>query len=134
MYQEKRYIGKANLDWQVDRFNRVKLGGEFTRYNIKAYSHFLDDQIFAEAYKEKPVRWNAFVEDRLDLGDVVLVGGLRYDWFHSKAFRPDGFPGHQQPPGVRGGRAGGVLRQPGPCGSRTRATTTSARTCRCRSR
>ena len=34
---------------------------------------------------EKPVRWNAFLEDRLDLGDVVLVGGLRYDWFHSKA-------------------------------------------------
>jgi hypothetical protein len=92
MYKEERYIGKANLDWQVDRFNRVKLGGEFTRYNISAYSHFLDDQIFAEAYIEKPVRWNAFVEDRLDLGDVVLVGGLRYDWFHSRASRPAAFP------------------------------------------
>jgi len=92
MYKEERYIGKANLDWQVDRFNRVKLGGEFTRYNISAYSHFLDDQIFAEAYIEKPVRWNAFVEDRLDLGDVVLVGGLRYDWFHSRASRPATFP------------------------------------------
>ena len=28
---------------------------------------------------EKPIRWNLFVEDRLDLGDVVVVGGLRYD-------------------------------------------------------
>jgi hypothetical protein len=88
MYKEDRYIGKANLDWQVDRFNRVKLGGEFTRYGIKAYSHFLDDQIFAEAYSERPIRWNAFVEDRLDLGDVVLVGGLRYDYYNSRAFRP----------------------------------------------
>jgi hypothetical protein len=92
MYQERRYLGKANLDWQVDRFNRVKLGGEFTRYTIKAYSHFLDDQIFSEAYIERPIRWNAFVEDRLDLGDLVLVGGLRYDWYHSRAFRPATFP------------------------------------------
>jgi hypothetical protein len=92
MYEEERYIGKANLDWQVDRFNRVKLGGEFTRYNIQAYSSLLDDQIFSEAYIEKPIRWNAFIEDRLDLGDVVLVGGLRYDWYHSRASRPVGFP------------------------------------------
>jgi hypothetical protein len=92
MYDEERFIGKANLDWQVDRFNRVKLGGEFTRYNISAYSHLLDDQIFSEAYIEEPIRWNAFIEDRLDLGDVVLVGGLRYDWFHSRAERPLTFP------------------------------------------
>jgi hypothetical protein len=92
MYREERYIGKANLDWQLDRFNRLKIGGELTRYNIKAYSHFLDDQIFSEAYIEKPIRWNAFIEDRLDLGDVVLVGGVRYDWYHSRAHRPVGFP------------------------------------------
>jgi hypothetical protein len=70
----------------------VKVGGEFTRYTIKAYSHFLDDQIFAEAYIERPIRWNAFIEDRLDLGDLVLVGGLRYDYFHTRAFRPASFP------------------------------------------
>jgi len=92
MYQEDRYLGKANLDWQVDRYNRLKIGGEFTRYTIKAYSHFLDDQIFSEAYIEKPIRWNAFIEDRLDLGDVVLVGGVRYDWYDSRASRPAGFP------------------------------------------
>ncbi|MBA3344895.1 MAG: hypothetical protein H0T44_06270, partial [Gemmatimonadales bacterium] len=92
MYRENRLIGKANLDWQVDRYNRVKLGGEFTRYEIDAYSHFLDDQIFSDAYMEKPIRWNAFLEDRLDLGDVVLVGGLRYDYYHTRAFRPATFP------------------------------------------
>ena len=30
LYRENRYIGKANLDWQFDRYNRLKLGGEFT--------------------------------------------------------------------------------------------------------
>jgi hypothetical protein len=92
MYRENRWIGKANLDWQADRFNRVKVGGEFTHYEIGSYSHNWEDQIFSDIYLEKPIRWNAFVEDRLDLGDVVLVGGLRYDWYHTRAKRPVGFP------------------------------------------
>lgn len=92
LYRENRWIGKANLDWQADRFNRIKLGGEFTRYEIGNYTHLFDDQIFSDIYLEKPIRWNAFAEDRLDLGDVVLVGGLRYDWFHTRASRPVGFP------------------------------------------
>ena len=32
LYKEDRYIGKATLDWQADRYNRIKLGGEFTQY------------------------------------------------------------------------------------------------------
>jgi hypothetical protein len=90
MYQEKRYIGRANLDWQADRYNRLKFGGEFTRYNIASYSFFLASKFFSDAYIEKPIRWNGFVEDRLDLGDVVVVGGLRYDYYDSRASRPFG--------------------------------------------
>jgi hypothetical protein len=88
LYKEQRYIGKATLDWQADRYNRFKLGGEFTRYNIDNYSFGLGTKFFSDAYIEKPVRWNAFVEDRLDLGDVVVVGGLRYDWYDTRASRP----------------------------------------------
>ena len=92
MYKEDRWVGKANLDWQFDRYNRVKIGGEFTRYELGNYSHQLDDQIFSDVFLEKPIRYNLFAEDRLDLGDVVLVGGLRYDWYHTRAKRPVGFP------------------------------------------
>ena len=88
MYKEDRAIGKANLDWQVDRYNRVKLGGEYTKYYITNFSSQLTSQAFSDAYKEQPTRWNAFVEDRLDLGDLVLVGGLRYDWYKTGASRP----------------------------------------------
>ena len=52
----------------------------------------LTSNFFADAYKEQPIRWNGFVEDRLDLGDVVVVGGLRYDWYDSGASRPSPFP------------------------------------------
>jgi hypothetical protein len=88
MYKENRYIGKATLDWQADRYNRLKIGGEFTRYGITSYSSALASKLFADAYIEKPIRWNGFVEDRLDLGDVVVVGGLRYDYYDSRASRP----------------------------------------------
>ena len=88
LYKEDRAVGKGNLDWQVDRYNRIKLGGEYTKYYMNAYSSNLTNQAFSDAYHEKPTRWNAFVEDRLDLGDVVLVGGLRYDWYKTGASRP----------------------------------------------
>ncbi|HEX3236677.1 MAG TPA: carboxypeptidase regulatory-like domain-containing protein [Gemmatimonadales bacterium] len=88
LYKEQRYIGKATLDWQADRYNRLKLGGEFTRYSIDDYTFRFQDKFFSDAYKEKPIRWNGFLEDRLDLGDVVVVGGLRYDYYDTRASRP----------------------------------------------
>jgi hypothetical protein len=88
LYKEQRYIGKATLDWQADRYNRLKLGGEFTRYSIDDYTFRFQDKFFSDAYKEKPIRWNGFLEDRLDLGDVVVVGGLRYDFYDTRASRP----------------------------------------------
>jgi hypothetical protein len=88
LYKENRALAKANLDWQVDRYNRVKVGGEFTRYDIFSYAHDLDGQSFSDVYHEKPIRWNAFIEDRLDLGDVVVQGGVRYDVYDTRASRP----------------------------------------------
>jgi outer membrane receptor for ferrienterochelin and colicin len=92
LYREDRLLGKANLDWQADRYNRLRLGGEFTHYDVRYWSTELTSNFFADAYKEKPVRWNAYAEDRLDLGDVVVVGGVRYDWYDSRASRPSPFP------------------------------------------
>jgi outer membrane receptor for ferrienterochelin and colicin len=99
LYKESRYIGKANLDWQFDRYNRLKLGGEFTQYHLDSYSHILDSQAFSDFYREKPIRYNLFAEDRLDLGDVVVVGGLRYDFYDTRARRWNNFPRISTSPG-----------------------------------
>jgi len=88
LFKEDRYIGKANLDWQLDRYNRIKLGGEYTKYKMLVYSHQVTSQSFSDVWKGEPTRYNFFIEDRLDLGDVVLQGGLRYDYYNSKAIRP----------------------------------------------
>ena len=86
LYAERRYVGKATLDWQADRYSRLKLGSEVTRYTIAYYGSPLS--FVGDAYLARPIRWNAFVEDRLDLGDVVVVGGLRYDHYDTRASRP----------------------------------------------
>src|SRR5690606_34531981 len=35
---ETRIVAKANLDWQVDRYNRVKIGGEYTDSEMDTYN------------------------------------------------------------------------------------------------
>jgi hypothetical protein len=88
MYSEDRLVGRATLDWQADRFNRVKVGGEFTRYDMYYYNHTLTSQAFSDVFSEQPNRWSGFASDRLDLGDVVIDLGLRYDWYKTGASRP----------------------------------------------
>ncbi|KKS69945.1 MAG: hypothetical protein UV41_C0040G0001, partial [Candidatus Daviesbacteria bacterium GW2011_GWA2_42_7] len=86
---ENRWIGKANLDAQVDQYNRVKAGVELTSYDIASMQGSTNG---LTPLMVKPVRRHFFVEDRLDLGDVVLVGGLSYDYFWTKAWRWRDYP------------------------------------------
>jgi hypothetical protein len=95
MYREGRYLGRVSLDGQLDRFNRLKTGFEFTRYRIERYQSHLLFQT-GDVYMERPTRWAAYIQNRLDLGDLVLVGGLRYDRYATGAERPfllDTIPG-----------------------------------------
>ena len=87
MYREHRTVGRVGLDWQADRFNRVKVGGDFTFYDMNYYSHALTSQAFSDVWHEKPTRYSGFMSDRLDLGDVVVDLGLRYDWYKTGASR-----------------------------------------------
>ncbi|MES2305485.1 MAG: TonB-dependent receptor [Gemmatimonadota bacterium] len=96
---ENRLVGKANLDWQLDRYNRVKFGGEYTKYTTSTYNIGATGQSFSDIWLAKPIRYNVFAEDRLDLGDVVLVGGLRYDYFDVGASHWKDFPRISSAPG-----------------------------------
>ena len=87
LYSENRLVGRAAVDWQADRFNRVKFGGEFTRYDMSYYSHNTVDQFFSDVFRAKPNRYSGFASDRLDLGDVIVDLGLRYDWYKTGVSR-----------------------------------------------
>jgi hypothetical protein len=101
--QETRVGGRANLDWQANRYNRIKLGGDFTNIQMQSYApRSYTEQIFIDAYRESPVKLGLYAQDRIDLGDVVVEAGLRYDRLDSKIMYPR-FPGRVFTDPIRGG-------------------------------
>jgi hypothetical protein len=87
--QESRVTGRVNFDWQANRYNRVHFGGDFVKTNLVYYNaNSQTSTIFMDAFKEHPFRYGLFVSDRVDLGDVVIDLGLRYDRMDSQMLYP----------------------------------------------
>jgi Carboxypeptidase regulatory-like domain/TonB-dependent Receptor Plug Domain len=82
---EKRLYGRANVDWQANRFHRLNFGGEVQKIDEAFWSSSMITQIFMDAYVVSPVRYAGWASDRLDLGDVVLELGGRYDYFDPRS-------------------------------------------------
>src|SRR3989441_260510 len=85
LLSETRYIGRLVVDWQANRYHRLTLGGDAKKTDLAYWSSNLLAQIFMNAYVVHPVQYGLFAADRLDLGDVVLELGLRWDYYDSKA-------------------------------------------------
>lgn len=85
MYNEKRYTGRATADWQMNRFNRFQFGGDFTQTKLAYWQANLLRQSFMDAYVVDPLKYGLYASDRLDLGDVVLELGVRYDYYNANA-------------------------------------------------
>jgi len=85
---DRRAIARLNVDWQFDRYNRLKFGAEGMSGRVSTARSNMIRQIFQEVYTEDPVRWAAYIQDRLDLGDVVLEAGLRWDYWDTRSVFP----------------------------------------------
>jgi hypothetical protein len=88
LIQEERALGSATLDWQVNPYNRIKFGGEYTAYGLSQFFSLPSPTDFGDISKGNPYRAAAFGEEILDLGDVVLKAGVRWDSYSSNASRP----------------------------------------------
>lgn len=78
--EETRWYFSGTTDWQMNRFNRLQVGGELTLADGGTMSvPLFDGQL--TAVNAEPTRAGAYIQDRLDIGDVVLEGGLRWDYF-----------------------------------------------------
>ncbi len=86
---ERRYVGRANVDWQFDRYNRFKFGAEGTMSRLGRMDGTAQvRKSFGNFYTGEPYKWAAFAQDRLDLGDVVIEVGVRYDQFDTRTIFP----------------------------------------------
>lgn len=85
LLSESRLTGRLVVDWQANRYHRFTLGGDGKRVDLAFWNSNLSRQIFMDAYVVKPVQYGVFASDRLDLGDVVLELGARWDYYNSNA-------------------------------------------------
>jgi hypothetical protein len=86
--QETRLTGRAMMDWQANRYNRVQAGFDFTNFTDLAFTSGLITRIFMNAYKDSPKVMGLYAQDRIDLGDLVIELGLRYDHLNSGIMYP----------------------------------------------
>ncbi len=89
LYDEDRMTGSAQVDWQANRYNRIKFGGDFWSATSANYvGGSLINMIFLDAARYEPTKMALFFTDRLDLGDVVIDLGVRYDRLNSGILYP----------------------------------------------
>jgi len=82
LYKESRAYGSINADWQANRYHRFTFGGELRLNDVAYWTGGLLNQIFMDSYHNKPTNGALWASDRLDLGDVVIDLGMRYDYFN----------------------------------------------------
>ncbi|HLA40573.1 MAG TPA: TonB-dependent receptor, partial [Candidatus Glassbacteria bacterium] len=78
---------KADLDVQLNRWNRAKLGFQFTEFsNLTFRTHYQTTQRDRlNEFRYEPQIWGVYAQNRTDIGDFVIDYGLRYDGFSPRA-------------------------------------------------
>ncbi|HET6637326.1 MAG TPA: TonB-dependent receptor, partial [Gemmatimonadota bacterium] len=76
---ERRYGLRVDLDSQLNRVHRGKVGVEWNWINLNHGGPHIDDNVFADVWDVDPMLGAAYVQDRLDYGDLVIDLGLRWD-------------------------------------------------------
>ncbi|MGH7542861.1 MAG: TonB-dependent receptor, partial [Gemmatimonadota bacterium] len=85
---ERRYGIRFDLDSQVTRVHRAKAGFEWTWINLASRRGVLSSLNFVELYDVNPRVGAAYVQDRLDFGDLVIDLGLRWDHWDPNTLFP----------------------------------------------
>ncbi|MDX1420462.1 MAG: TonB-dependent receptor [Rubricoccaceae bacterium] len=84
------WLAKVDLSSQVNSFNLVKTGVEVRYHTLDFLDQFtfvdaqgtLDPQVFTNgAYEYSPVEFAAYLQDKIELGGLIINAGLRFDYF-----------------------------------------------------
>ncbi|HUP00556.1 MAG TPA: TonB-dependent receptor, partial [Gemmatimonadota bacterium] len=89
---ERRYGVRVDLDSQLNRVHRAKVGGEYTQIEFGQAGERFTDATFAHLFDVEPRVAALYAQDRLDYGDLVIDLGLRLDHWDPNTMFPL-FPG-----------------------------------------
>ncbi|UCF21474.1 MAG: TonB-dependent receptor [Gemmatimonadota bacterium] len=85
--KERNWVFSGNVDWQAGRYFRLQAGGDLGLLSV--------NDMYVPTYSSRsapamydPKRGGLFATGRLDLGDVVIDAGLRWDYFNANGDFP----------------------------------------------
>lgn len=71
----------ASLLAQVNKWNQIKGGVEYRKYNIDwDFKQFYNDNPYGERYTSRPMYASAYIQDKMEYDHFVMNLGLRYDY------------------------------------------------------
>lgn len=81
--RERQHNYKTDLDLQINRYNRAKLGFQFTQFSNFTFqtAYNRTERNPLNEFRYAPVIWGAYIQNRTDIGDFVIDYGIRYDGF-----------------------------------------------------
>jgi len=86
----------ADITSQLHKNHLVKIGLEYRKYRIKqdvldgVNAYGVGDHYEETHYDMKPVKFSAYIQDKMEFRQFVINLGLRYDWLDPKAdYAPD---------------------------------------------
>jgi outer membrane receptor protein involved in Fe transport len=86
-YLEKSAVytgGRLAFLSQVDRHNQVKMGAELRRFELNWDNRqFYNAKPYGETYQAHPWYGAAYTQDKIELNDMVVNLGLRFDYMYS---------------------------------------------------
>ncbi len=84
------WLGKMDMTSQVDRYNMVKAGIEVRRHTLTYNDELvvvlpeIETFIFPNGdYTYKPTEVSAYLQDKVEIGSLVINAGVRFDYFDS---------------------------------------------------
>ncbi len=107
MWQHRRSnqdnIGKIDFTSQVTKNQKIGAGVSLKQSNLWLHEFWFyfdennkviqppDSSWYNNSYRHKPIEFSAFIQDKLELGEMIINAGLRYDFFDPDAFIPINF-------------------------------------------
>ena len=84
----KKYIIKADFNWQLGKIHNLKFGGEQSFYEFELANRqqlFPRTPIVYQQYEKKPRDGAIFVQDKIEHKYLVVNAGLRFDYSYANA-------------------------------------------------
>ncbi len=83
---QTKYI-KGDISYTPNKIHEFKTGFDLTQYRLQEYTNSMpyDPNPFWESYDAKPLTFATYIQDRADFEDLVIRGGVRFDYLDTKA-------------------------------------------------